>query len=86
VGGGPERSTSLRELTTLCATLTGREIDVEPAPETHPADIPWFVTDLEGIGAASGWMPRRSLEATVGEVIAWIEAHRDSLAPILGSA
>ena len=84
VGGGLERSVSLRELTRICARLTGSAVDPTPHPETHPSDIPYYVTDNREVCARWDWKPQRSLEETVDEILGWLAAHRDQLEPILG--
>jgi CDP-paratose 2-epimerase len=79
VGGGGERSVSLRELTALCAERSGHRIAIGSDPDTHPSDVPWFVTDTRGVTARTGWRPRRSLEDVVESVFGWLEADRDRL-------
>lgn len=83
VGGGPARSVSLRELTALCAARTGTKLDLAARPETHPADIPYYVTDTARVTAATGWEPARSVETILDEVFAWLRAHRAELEPLL---
>ena len=83
VGGGPERSVSLRELTARCERLSGRRLDVGRDPETRAADIPYYVTDAACVTAATGWRPRRSLDDTLEEIFAWLGEHRRELEPLL---
>ena len=45
VGGGAAISVSLAELTALCAARTGNRLKLGTDPATHPADIPYYVTD-----------------------------------------
>src|SRR6476469_3726400 len=45
VGGGRERSVSLRELTTMCRERSGREFELDMRAETAPADVPYYITD-----------------------------------------
>ncbi|BBK36032.1 3-beta hydroxysteroid dehydrogenase [Allostella sp. ATCC 35155] len=84
VGGGRERSLSLRELSALC----GRRIEAVKAiggmADTAPADVPWYVTDARPAQDAAGWMPERSLDAILDEVFRWLTDHRSMLEPILG--
>ena len=86
VGGGAERSVSLAELTVACRQRAGRAIEIAPVPETNAADVPYYVTDNTAISAATGWSPRRSLDVVLDDVFAWLEAHRSTLAPVLGAA
>lgn len=84
VGGGPEGSVSLCELTALCEQTTGRRIPIAAVPETRPGDIPWYITDCGKITACSGWRPRLTPQDIVADIAAWIEEHRDALRPVLG--
>jgi CDP-paratose 2-epimerase len=83
VGGGPERSVSLRELTALCAERAGARLEPGSDPHTHPADVPWFVTDTRDVTARTGWAPRRSLADTLDDVFRWLEAERSRLESLL---
>jgi CDP-paratose 2-epimerase len=58
VGGGLDVSVSLRELTQHCADLTGRKLDIGQDPDTHPADIPWYVSDCRQVTQDCGWRPK----------------------------
>jgi CDP-paratose 2-epimerase len=82
VGGGPERSVSLRELSALCRELTGRDLEIGSDPTTHANDVPWFVTDVRDVHGELGWRPRRSLRDTVSDVVTWIQEQRDALRPL----
>lgn len=83
VGGGPANSISLRELTALCEARTGEKLELAARPETHPADIPYYVTDNARVTAATGWGPARPVEAILDEVFDWLRAHRAQLEPLL---
>jgi CDP-paratose 2-epimerase len=83
VGGGPERSVSLRELTSMCARLTGNAIQLGARAETHPSDIPYFVTDNREVSAKTGWKPRRSVENILEDVLSWLDEHGGQLRSIL---
>lgn len=83
-GGGLDVSVSLRELTALCAELTGQRLDIAGDPETRPADIPWYVTDNEAVTAATGWRPRRDVRTILADIHRWLLAERAALEPILG--
>jgi len=84
VGGGPEVSVSLAELTDLCNERTGRRLDMGSDPETRPADIPFYVTDSTRVKTATGWAPARSVAMVLDEVLQWLAAERAALEPILG--
>ncbi len=83
VGGGPECSVSLLELTELCRQATGKTIPIESEAETRAADIPWYVTDNARVTAATGWRPQRRAQAIVEDIAAWIAAHEEALRSIL---
>ncbi len=82
VGGGAANAVSLLELSRLCAERTGEALPLGSDPETHPADIPWYVTDNAGITAATGWAPKRSLTDILDEVFSWLRAERALLEPV----
>jgi CDP-paratose 2-epimerase len=73
LGGGRERSVSLRELTALCGEMSGRSLELGRVPETHPSDVPYYVADNSDASAATGWKPTRSIEQTLGDVFRWLE-------------
>jgi CDP-paratose 2-epimerase len=83
VGGGAANSVSLRELTALCREAAGGGPVIDASPETHPADIPWYVTDNTKVTAATGWTPKRSVADILGEVFAWLREDRALLEPLL---
>ena len=82
VGGGPDISVSLLELTRKCQALTGTKIKIESVPETPAADVPYYVTDSSRVRAETGWRPERSLAATLADVHKWLVDNRAALAPI----
>jgi CDP-paratose 2-epimerase len=82
VGGGPEISVSLRELTAHCRALTGNAIEIGKVPETSAADVPYYVTDAARIRAEAGWRPEHSLAATLADIHKWLVDNRTALAPI----
>lgn len=84
VGGGPERSVSLLELTELCARQTGHELEIRSDPETHPSDVPYYVSDNSAVSAATGWQPSRTVDEILAEVLDWLALHQEKLEPILG--
>lgn len=84
VGGGVDRSCSLRELTTLCRQRTGSLIDIPVDPGVREGDVPLFITDASRVSDAFGWSPERSLRDIVGNIAGWIEGNADTLRPILG--
>lgn len=72
VGGGPERSVSLLELTGICADVTGNSIRVSASPGDRPGDIPWYVTDSTRLNDLTAWRPSSSVGAILSDVHEWI--------------
>jgi CDP-paratose 2-epimerase len=72
VGGGPACSTSLLELTELCAEITGNVVDVSAAPEDRPGDIPWYVTDSTRLNGLTSWRPSSTARGILTDVHDWI--------------
>jgi len=83
VGGGPGCSTSLLELTELCAEITGNVVDVSAAPEDRPGDIPWYVTDCTRLNGLTTWRPSSTLRGILTDVHAWIRDNERQLGPAL---
>lgn len=83
VGGGPERSVSLRELTRLCQTYSGHVVPLSEDPAIRPGDAPWIVMDTTETERDFPWCPRRSVSDIVRDTIQWIVANQESLAQVL---
>jgi len=83
VGGGPERSLSLCELTALCEKYTGRRIPISGVPENRPGDIITYITDNAKVTGKTGWKPEISSERTIRDIAEWVEENSESLKPIL---
>lgn len=83
VGGGPERSLSLKETTRLCASITNTHLDVSTELETRPGDVPWIVADSRRIRQRLDWCPQRSARETLEDTAGWIIDNRESLKSVL---
>lgn len=83
VGGGPEASASLREMTDVCRAITGKSIDIAGNPQDRPADIRWYITDNARVTARTGWAPEKSVRDIFEDVCRWIQDNREALRPIL---
>jgi nucleoside-diphosphate-sugar epimerase len=83
VGGGPERSVSLAELTELCRERTGRPIPIGSNPTTSPADVPYYVTDTSQVTRETGWSPRHGMTELLDDVFQWLQEHRETLEPLM---
>ncbi len=84
VGGGPERSVSLLELTTLCQKYTGNQVPIDRVDENRAGDIRIFITDNSKVTEKTGWKPEITVEQTIEEISGWIRAGSEQLKPILG--
>ena len=84
VGGGHENSFSLLELSRLCAERAGHELSIGSDPETHPADIPYFVTDNTDVTERTGWRPRRTSKDLLDDVFSWLRDASPELISLLG--
>jgi CDP-paratose 2-epimerase len=75
VGGGRKVSLSLAETTALCREISGRELDVGPAGEDRPGDVPLYISDCSRLFALTDWRPRRSAREVLEDIAAWVRAH-----------
>ena len=82
VGGGRERSVSMREMTGVCREIVGREVPVGKVEETAPWDVPVYLTDHGKVSAAYGWSPGKSINDIVSETASWIRNHERILEPL----
>jgi len=82
VGGGREISVSLLELTKVCRKLAGNSFALGVQPETHPADIPYYVTDNQAITLHTGWKPARTVQKILMDIFAWLSKNENHLRPI----
>ncbi len=83
VGGGEERSLSLRELTKLCQEITGNEIPIGQVHEEREGDIRMYITDNAKVTEELGWTPQISCLQMLGEIHEWICQEEKSLVGIL---
>lgn len=86
VGGGPEGATSLLEYTALCRELTGHAAEPASEPDTHPVDVPWYVTDHRRASEAFDWKPRRGVREIASDLLAWLRAEEPRLRGLFGAA
>ena len=83
VGGGPELSISLRQLTDLCQKKSGNELEIASVADTRDADIAWYVTDIEEVSHIIGWHPARTIDTILEDTFSWIEDNNNQLEQIL---
>jgi len=82
VGGGPEISFSLSELTGICREVTGNTIEIESVPETTAVDVPLYISDNTQVSSAYGWKPQHTVRAIVEDIHAWIKSDEQALMKI----
>jgi CDP-paratose 2-epimerase len=83
VGGGRACSLSLLEATALCREITGRILDVRPAEEDRPGDIPIYISDCTRLHEMTDWRPRRGPAEILADIHAWVVEHQAALASAL---
>jgi CDP-paratose 2-epimerase len=83
VGGGADRSVSLRELSAGCERRAGRRIELGQVPDTAPVDVPWYVSDNQAVRTLCGWSPGRSIDTLLDDVFAWLRSNEERLRPLL---
>lgn len=84
VGGGPQGSVSLRELTEHCRRITGNTLEIGSQGETSRVDVRIYISDARRACREFDWAPARGVEAIVSDIHRWIVERREELAPILG--
>jgi CDP-paratose 2-epimerase len=82
VGGGREISVSLLELSQICSKLAGNSITIDAQPETHPADIPYYVTNNRAITSNTGWKPVRTVQDILIDIFRWLQENENHLKPL----
>ena len=83
VGGGPQVSVSLCELTDYCRQITGCTVPLSSDPATSPVDVRIYLTDYAKVARDFDWAPQRSVAQIVTDVCAWIRRYEPQLRPFL---
>ncbi len=81
-GGGPQGSVSLREYTSICREVAGREIEIGSSPATANVDVPYFVADSSKAAKAFSWTPRIRPKQIAEDIFAWLESGTSHLKPL----
>lgn len=79
VGGGADRSLSLRETTALCQDLSGTEVPVTAVSEQRRGDVPVYVSDCRRLFGYTPWRPRRAPREVLADTWEWICEHESAL-------
>lgn len=82
VGGGLSNSVSLRELTTMVQSITGKQCHIGCDPTTREADIPYYVTDITKVNQKTQWAPQIDVPTLVEGIYHWMCDHKDALRPL----
>jgi CDP-paratose 2-epimerase len=83
IGGGPEISVSLKELTAFCQEITGNKVKITGIPEGRQADIRIYITDNSLVQATTGWHPTIGVRSIIQDIYLWIKEHDRLLKPVL---
>lgn len=82
-GGGRDCSVSLKELTAVCATITGNKVKEHAFIENRKGDIPLYLSDTTKLHSITGWKPANNIHDIVEDVFQWIRENDSFLKPIL---
>jgi CDP-paratose 2-epimerase len=83
VGGGRQCSLSLLETTSLCAEITGNELDVARTAETRPGDVAVYISDCARLQARTRWRPQRGPHEILTDIHEWISGHEAALRTVI---
>lgn len=90
IGGGPANTTSILELLERIERLTGRALRVS-YDDWRVGDQRYYVSDISSFASATGWRPRTSVDAGLGQLCAWLKPAQQAavapaaVAPLAGS-
>src|SRR5207249_3171467 len=76
VGGGLENTTSLLEIISEIASVTGKKLQYT-MDLPRSGDQPFYVTDFSKLHRHTGWQPRVSVPRILQNMSAWWKANRD---------
>jgi CDP-paratose 2-epimerase len=83
VGGGYDVSSSLLELTEICAAATGNKVKIDASKETSAIDLRIYITDARKAQNDFSWKPQKSVDQIVVDIISWAQSHRSELKSVL---
>jgi CDP-paratose 2-epimerase len=72
LGGGPEKTLSLRELLRLIEEIVGRPPEVD-FDAWRPGDQPWYVSNTAAFHAAAGWRAEIGVREGLERLSAWLQ-------------
>jgi CDP-paratose 2-epimerase len=82
-GGGKDVSTSLKELTHLCALITGNKVPQEAVLQNRAGDVPIYITDNGYVTGETGWKPLKDVQTILTDIFIWMKQNEKQLKPIL---
>jgi CDP-paratose 2-epimerase len=77
LGGGPANAVSLREMMELIAELRGEDPHLH-FEDWRPGDQPWYVSDIDAISRAIGWVPKIPVREGVARLHGWLSERLDA--------
>jgi len=83
VGGGRGHTLSLSELTALCRTMTGNNIDIASEPITRPYDVMIYITDNGTVSDQFGWQPSISPDHVLEDIFKWIKGNEHDICAVV---
>lgn len=82
IGGGMERSVSIREMLAAIEQQTGTQMLLDHGG-TRPGDQPLYISDTAKMERDTGWRPHRSIADILADIHAfWRENRLDAVAPL----
>jgi CDP-paratose 2-epimerase len=78
VGGGPASARSLAQVSAWCRSRLGDHA-VDSTSDTRPFDVPWMVLDSSLARDQWNWVPARSTEAVLDEILSHALEHPEWL-------
>lgn len=81
-GGGLHNTLSLREMTDLCAEISGNKIVIGSIKENRPGDIPIYFSDNSLITKKTGWQPKYNTRQIFTDIFNWLKENEQKLKPI----
>lgn len=78
LGGGPDRSVSVREMLTKMEDITGRRANLRSS-EIRPGDQPLYVSNTDKMTRDTGWVPSTSLHSVIESLREFWHANREIL-------
>jgi CDP-paratose 2-epimerase len=86
VGGGADVSLSLKETSSLCAAITGHDLELDGDPQTRVGDVRIYISDDRALAGYTEWSPRRSPTEILSDIYSWIHDHEQLVASALANS